>query len=64
MGTVSKGVPTPSAPLMKPPQTSAKKHQAMTEMSNSANRRIILEQDARSYQGDRDLEALELPGAF
>ena len=34
-GTVNSGVPTPSVPLISPPQNSAKVHQAITRASNS-----------------------------
>jgi hypothetical protein len=50
IGTVSNGVPTPSAPLIKPPQHSAKKHQATIQGPYSANKSGILEASAASYQ--------------
>jgi hypothetical protein len=43
-------VPTPSAPLIKPPQHSAKKHQATIQGPYSANKSGILEASAASYQ--------------
>ena len=50
IGTVNKGVPTPSAPLMKPPQHNAKKHQTIIQKSNSANNLVVSNPNAAYYQ--------------
>jgi hypothetical protein len=68
IGTVSNGVPIPSAPLIKPPKAMAKKHQAMTQNSYSANNQKSSEINAESYQlaGIREdqLLANHLPAVF
>ena len=49
IGTVNKGVPTPSAPLMKPPQPNAKKHQTIIQKSYSATKPVVSKLNAESY---------------
>jgi hypothetical protein len=50
IGTVNSGVPTPRAPLMNPPQVSAKKHQAMIQIPYSASKVSFQQQSAALLQ--------------